>query len=89
MRTYSGIGMADEPVAGRVPSRVLSLAWNESALVAGTSKGSLHRLSTTDDTVTKIERAGTGPIYSLGFAPKGELLVGTQARLESLSLPAR
>ena len=49
VRTYSGLGMEDEPVAGRVVSRVLSLAWNASGLAAGTSKGGIYRLAAGDE----------------------------------------
>ena len=86
IRTYSGLGMADEPVAGRVPSRVLSLAWHDDRLVAGTSKGSLHLLSLTDDTSLRIPRTGTDPIYSLHFGPTDNLLIGGQSRLQVFRL---
>lgn len=84
VRTYHGLGMEDEPVAGRVPSRVLALAWKQTTLVAGTSKGSLHRLSAADDTMTKLDRSGTDPIYSLAFSRRGSLFVGGQARLQEV-----
>lgn len=49
VRTYTGLGMEDEPVAGRVVSRVLSLAWDASGLRAGTSKGGIYRLADGDE----------------------------------------
>lgn len=84
IRTYTGLGMESEPVAGRVPSRVLSLAWKQNVLVAGTSKGTLYRLSLSDDTSTRLARPGQDPIYALAFAPDGLLLVGGQGRLEKV-----
>jgi WD40 repeat protein len=77
LRTFDGLGMTDEPVAGRVPTRVLSIAWGRGALVAGTSKGTLHRLSQTDDRQSQLSRIATGPITALTFDPaNSNLLVG-------------
>ena len=83
VRSYNGLGMENEPVAGRVPSRILSLAWSD-RLVAGTSKGSLYKLSLTDDTVDRLVRTGSDPIYALAFDSKGNLLLGTHGRLQVL-----
>ena len=49
LRTYSGLGMESEPVAGRVVARVPSILWSTHGLFAGTSKGSVYRLSEMDD----------------------------------------
>lgn len=81
VRTYKGLGMEDEPVAGRVVARVLSLAWKE-RLVAGTSKGTLHELSQKDDKVKRLARKGVAPIYSLAIDADGALLLGGQGKLE-------
>jgi WD40 repeat protein len=78
IRTYSGLGMEQEPVAGRVLSRVLSLAWNGRALVAGTSKGSLYRLSLEDDGTEQLMGGGANPVFALAFGPDGKLLIGRQ-----------
>jgi WD40 repeat protein len=86
IRTYSGLAMENEPVAGRVPSRVLSLAWREEVLLAGTSKGALYRLSQTDDTATKIEREGADPVYALAIGPERSVLLGGESRLWKLIL---
>ena len=71
VRTYDGLGMENEPVAGRVQSRVLALAWQDQ-LVAGTSEGILYRLSLGDDTSRRIARNGRDPIYALAFDARGE-----------------
>ena len=88
IRTYPGLGMEEEPVAGRVPARVLSLAWKDQVLVAGTSKGSLYRLSQSDNAATPLPRTGADPIYALAFAPDGTLYLGGHSRLHSLAPPA-
>ena len=85
VRTYDGLGMENEPVAGRVQSRVLALAWQDQ-LVAGTSKGILYRLSLEDDTSRRIARNGRDPIYALAFDPRERLLLGGQGRIEILTL---
>lgn len=84
VRTYDGLGMENEPVAGRVQSRVLALAWQHQ-LVAGTSKGFLYRLSLGDDTSRRLARGGRDPIYALAFDAKGSLLLGGQGRIEILT----
>lgn len=86
VRTYVGLGMENEPVAGRVDSRVLSLAWHEAVLVAGTSKGSLYRLSLDDDTYSTLERESKDPVFSLGFDATGHLLLGSHGRVEQRTL---
>ncbi|MDA0811859.1 MAG: WD40 repeat domain-containing protein [Verrucomicrobia bacterium] len=66
LRTYSGLGMESEPVAGRVVARVPSILWSTRGLFAGTSKGSLYRLSETDDGRTQISSGNIGePITAL------------------------
>ena len=80
VRTYTGLGMASEPVAGRVDSRVVSLVWAE-RLVAGTSKGTLHDLSLKDATSTRYRRRERSPISALAFTKEGNLVVGTLGKV--------
>ncbi len=68
--------MDDEPVAGRVPARVLSLAW-ATDLFAGTSKGTIHRLSGEDDRTVQLPQRFAEPVYSLVARSGRELLAGT------------
>lgn len=84
VRTYDGLGMEDEPVAGRVQSQVLSLAWG-AKLVAGTSKGLLYELSLGDDTTTVLARKGSDSIHALAFDSAGRLVIGSQGKLEVLA----
>jgi WD40 repeat protein len=96
LRTYDALGMDGEPVAGRVPSRVLSIVWGRRALVAGISKGTLHLLSTQDDRKVDIPQDGNAPVTSLALAESQSspplLLVGAESLhdvdLETISLPA-
>ncbi len=44
VRTYSGIGLEEEPVVGRLPARILSLLWLNDHLIAGTSNGGVYQL---------------------------------------------
>ena len=79
LRSYDALGMADEPVAARVPSRVLSIAWGQDLLVAGTSKGTLHSLALGDDSSSTIKRKDPEPITALAFDRDGRrLLIGTR-----------
>jgi WD40 repeat protein len=87
VRTYRGLGMEDEPVAGRVESRVLALAWSEDGILAGTSKGSLYRLSLTDDTFKRLPRRGRNAIFSLAIRANSEILIGTHSLVEVLVPP--
>ena len=87
VRTYTRLGMENEPVAGRVVARVLSLAWGEQ-LVAGTSKGTLHQLSLVDATSKRFPQRQRGPISALAFKPNGELVIGTTDRVDVVRLTA-
>lgn len=88
VRTYHGLGMEDEPVAGRVTARVLSLVWKGELLLAGTSNGRLYQLALSDDKMTRVSRSGTDPIHALEFAPLSlnELLLGGLGRLQTVIL---
>lgn len=80
VRTYSGLSREIEsPEEEGINPYVWALAWGDKAdaLVAGTSQGDLYRLSTSDNRWRRIERPGSGPIYSLLFSANGELLIGT------------
>ena len=79
VRTFSGLGMEKEPVAGRVIARVSAIVWCDSGLFAGTSKGTLYRLSETDDGRDQI-LTGThrGPITAICEA--GDHLVFSSGR---------
>ena len=80
VRSYHGLGMAGEPVAARVPSRVLSIAWGKELLVAGTSKGTLHRLSLEDDSSSSIPHTDHDPITALEFdLGRQQLVIGTSS----------
>lgn len=80
IRTYSGIGMENELAAERLPSRVWALAWDDTRLVAGTSKGQLYCLSNSDDQWTLLENIRES-IYVLGFDSSGLLWAGSNASL--------
>jgi WD40 repeat protein len=79
IRTYAGIGMENEPAAERVPARLWAVAWGKEQLVAGTSKGTLYRLSQTDDTWTRLESSAVGSIYALAFDSDGSLWIGSES----------
>ena len=80
IRTYVGIGMEDELAAERLPARVWALAWDASKLVAGTSKGQLYHLSTSDDQWSLLVNLGES-IYDLAIAPNGMLWTGSDGSL--------
>ena len=77
IRTYAGIGIEDEPAAERLATRIWAVAWRKDTLVAGTSKGTLYRLSLKDDTWFKRQRTGKGAIYSLAFSDDESLWIGS------------
>ena len=80
LRTYSRIGPeAPDSGLGKKPY-VWALAWtrDSSALLAGTSRGSLHELSLTDDSSNQIQSEVRGPIFSLQFNTRGQLMIGTE-----------
>lgn len=81
VRTYSGIGMENEPAAERVPARVWAVAWQKDQLVAGTSKGTVYRLSLTDDTWSQLETTTIGSVYALTFDARGTIWIGGDSRL--------
>lgn len=83
VRTYQGLGMAEEPVAGRVVAHVLSLTWKGEYLVAGTSNGKLFQLSRTDAQFTALKHQVVGPVTSL-LIQEGKLLVGSKSRISQL-----
>lgn len=85
VRTYQGLGMAEEPVAGRVVAHVLALAWDREHLVAGTSNGRLFRLSLVDAEVTALGHQDSAPISSL-LLQKNTLLIGGRSRITEFSL---
>jgi WD40 repeat protein len=80
IRTYAGIGMENELAAERLPTRVWALAWDDTRLVAGTSKGQLYHLSNSDDQWTLLENIRES-IYVLGFDSSGLLWAGSNASL--------
>lgn len=80
VRTFSGLAMERmETGLGKKPY-VWALAWNResSVLVAGTSRGTLHWLSRTDDTFSTVPGPEDSPIYSLCFDSKSRLFIGTE-----------
>lgn len=85
MRTYRGLGMEGEPPVGRLPTRVLALAWEalgpkQWRLIAGTSSGGLYLLSEEDSSWKKWGQLVVGPLSS--FARKGDqLVIGSAAHL--------
>ncbi len=88
MRTYRGLGMEAEPVVGRLPACVLSLAWFETEagtprLMAGTSSGEIYRLSEKSSEWKKLAQLSLGPVTSLSSKP-GQLVVGARAPLVAL-----
>ena len=85
LRSYDGLGMAGEPVAARVPSRVLSIAW-AGLLIAGTSKGTLHRLALQDDRSSRIPRTDHAPISALAIDLRRQQLVIGAGSVDTLDL---
>ena len=90
LRTYSRIGPeAPDSGLGKKPC-VWALAWtrDSSALFAGTSRGSLDQLSLTDDSSSQIQSEASGPIFSLQFNTRGQLMIGTE-KISTLPPPFR
>ncbi|MEM7385396.1 MAG: WD40 repeat domain-containing protein [Verrucomicrobiota bacterium] len=65
IRTYSGLGMEDEPVAGRLQVRVLSLCWCEGGILAGVSNGGIYDLSLKAAEWKRRHFLRSGPVFGL------------------------
>jgi WD40 repeat protein len=76
IRTYRGLGMEDEPVAGRLEARVLCLLWLGKRLLASTSNGGIYELSATDSHWKRLFQLNSGPIHAL-VVQKKELIIAT------------
>ena len=75
IRTYRGLGMEDEPVAGRLEAHVMCLLWVGKRLLAGTSNGSVYELSSSDSQWERLLQLDSGPIHALASHGQ-ELVIG-------------
>lgn len=81
VRTYSGLGMElMKSGLGKKPY-IWALAWGgkQNELIAGSSRGTLYRLSRTDDTWEKLNWTSEKPVYSLAFDADGRLVAGAES----------
>lgn len=81
VRTYAGLGMElMKSGLGKQPY-IWALAWGGKGneLIAGSSRGTLYRLSQTDATWEKLEWSNEKPIYSLAFDGRGRLVAGAES----------
>lgn len=79
VRTYTGITPKNSKSAWGQNTYIRSITWGgpKGSLVAGDAAGVLYQLSTTDNRWKPLEGAKMTPVYSLLFAERGRLLVGT------------
>lgn len=78
VRTYRGLAKDAQYIAWGANPYIWGLAWGGvlPTLAVGTAKGSLYRLSATDDRWTKLPETLKNPIYSLAFNRQGALIIG-------------
>lgn len=86
VRTFSGLGMEDEPVAGRVAARITAIVWSEAGLFAGTSKGSVYVLSETDDGSRLLQGPDPAQPVTALLTTEGQLVVAAGERLHSIAI---
>ena len=76
MRTYRELGMEDEPGAGRLQVRVLSLLWLGQRLIAGTSNGGIYELSPTASHWERLFKFYSLPVHAMKVH-RQELFIAT------------